>query len=340
MSKPISLFSGYVQRENRVTNYCLLILKMIYEENPKYLDEALVSLIGEQLSIQVGVTFRQQERRQRSIPDGLIVQQAFTIYIETKNEAWFDDQQLENHLSALNAEGPARKVLLALGNFEGDQLTRFNRIQEICRTTYQGTISFRGATFDDFLSSLEIAGLSKTLTDAITDFRSFLNEQSLLPSWRSFLDVINCAGYPDEVTVGGVYMCPAQSGSYEHSRARYFGMYRNKQVERVAEIEAVIDVDLAAVDPTSLKWNNLGTNINTFTHRAIAKVQEWRPNEGPTRIFLLGPLFPTSFLKDSRGGMRGSKQYFDIANLDVTDASQLATALHNRRWSEFPRRDE
>ncbi|MBK6515728.1 MAG: hypothetical protein IPG04_16920 [Polyangiaceae bacterium] len=34
MGSDITLFSGYSQRENRTTNYCLLVLRMLYEENP------------------------------------------------------------------------------------------------------------------------------------------------------------------------------------------------------------------------------------------------------------------------------------------------------------------
>jgi hypothetical protein len=41
MGKQVSLFSGYGQKENRTTNYCLLMLKLIYEENPKYLSEVI-----------------------------------------------------------------------------------------------------------------------------------------------------------------------------------------------------------------------------------------------------------------------------------------------------------
>lgn len=39
MGAPITLFSGYSHGENRTTNYCLLVLKMLYEENPKLLGE-------------------------------------------------------------------------------------------------------------------------------------------------------------------------------------------------------------------------------------------------------------------------------------------------------------
>ena len=36
MSAGIHLLSGYNQKENRHINYCLLMLKLLYEEIPKY----------------------------------------------------------------------------------------------------------------------------------------------------------------------------------------------------------------------------------------------------------------------------------------------------------------
>ena len=84
MSHSITLFSGYSQKENRTTNYCLLMLKMVYEENPKFLAEVLTSLVGEELGERIGVKFQQQAKKTSSVPDGLILQPAFTIYIETK----------------------------------------------------------------------------------------------------------------------------------------------------------------------------------------------------------------------------------------------------------------
>ena len=118
MGRTISIFSGYSQKENRVTNYCLLVLKMLYEENPKYLGEVLAGLVGEDISSHIGVTFRQQERLQSGTPDGIIVQKSLRVHIETKNWDWFYDSQLENHLADLARENGGIKVLLALGNFE------------------------------------------------------------------------------------------------------------------------------------------------------------------------------------------------------------------------------
>ena len=62
MSSSISLFSGYHQSENRTTNYCLLALKLIYEENPSLLAEALSNLTGDESLINsVGVNFMQHD---------------------------------------------------------------------------------------------------------------------------------------------------------------------------------------------------------------------------------------------------------------------------------------
>lgn len=333
MSKPITLFSGYSQRENRVTNYCLLVLKMLYEENPKYLGEVLSGLVGEDISGKIGVDFRQQERKAASTPDGLIVQAPVTVYIETKNFDWFYDAQLEAHLKALAGESPGLNLLLAVGNFEAATTTRFARIQALCRDHYMGKVSFAVASFEDFLIALNVQGLPKNLSDAVTDLRDFLDEENLLPSWQRYLDVVNCAGLPEDVLVGGVYMCPATGGAYNHSRCKYFGMYRQKRVERVALIEAVVDVELGSDE--NLKWSNVERESKQLCELARKKVAELRPDEGPTRVFLLGPLYETDFKKDSPGGMQTSKRYFDVSGLQAKTAEQLAVALRGKQWSEF-----
>lgn len=333
MSKPITLFSGYSQRENRVTNYCLLVLKMLYEENPKYLGEVLTGLVGEDVSGKIGVNFRQQERKEASVPDGLITQAPITVYIETKNFDWFYDTQLEAHVKALANESPGLNLLLALGNFETETAIRFAGIQKFCREHYLGKVSFAAASFEDFLNALRVQGLPKNLSDAVTDLGDFLDENDLLPSWERYLDVVNCAGLPEDVLVGGVYMCPAAGGAYNHSRCKYFGMYRQKRVERVALIEAVVDVELDVGE--ELKWSNVEHEAKQLCELARKKVKDLRPEAGPTRVFILGPQFETEFRKDAPGGMLASKRYFDISGLQIETAEQLAEALKGKQWSSF-----
>jgi hypothetical protein len=333
MGKTISLFSGYSQKENRTTNYCLLALKMIYEENPKFLSEILSGLIGYDMSDDVGVKFRQQERRINSVPDGLISQKAFTIYIETKNFDWFYDQQLENHLLALNSEAQGIKILFALGNFEGDINQRFANIKQLCEGKFKNQIFFSAITFEDFITAIDRATLPKNISDAIKDLRTYLDEEGLLPTWQQYIDVINCAGLPDDVLVGNVYMCPAEGGSYSHGRCKYFGMYRQKKVEKISLIRAVIDVESST--EAKLLWKNVKEKTSDLLIEAQNKISSLRPGEYPTRIFLLGKLHDTDFTKDTPGGMLGSKQYFNIASFDADDAAILANALNGCSWSEL-----
>lgn len=340
MSRQITLFSGYSQRENRTTNYSLLILKMVYEENPKFLAEVLTTLVGEELGERIGVKFRQQEKKASSVPDGLILQPAFTIYIETKNVDWFYDAQLEKHLAALDAETPGFKVLIALSAFEGEEEDRFQKIRSLCEGKYKNSIAFERVSFDDFVQSLNLRHLPKNLADAVADFRDYLEEQNLLPSWETRLDVVNCAGLPNDILVENVYMCPATGGAYNHAKCKYFGMYRRKRVERVALVEAV--VDLEDDEKAKLKWHIAPGRDADFIQKARAKleqIRQTRPRQYPLRVFLLGPLHDTDFRKDTPRGMFGSKRYFDVAALNAGDAQELASRLRGKTWSQLRGQD-
>ncbi|MBX3097410.1 MAG: hypothetical protein KF812_11155 [Fimbriimonadaceae bacterium] len=330
MSKSISLFSGYSQKENRTTNYCLLILKLLYEENPKYLGEVLSAVLGEQVGDQVGVQFRQQEKRSKSVPDGLIAQSAFTVYIETKNFDWFNDSQIANHLEALNDEAPGLKILLALGNFESSDEGRFAEIHTLCTTTYQGKVVFAATGFENLLDALRELTLPKNLSDTVADFGAYLDEEGLLPNWQYRLDAVNCAGIVEEPIEGKVYLCPATGGAYNHKRSKFFGLYKWKRVSHVAVIKAVVDLD----SPTTQRvlWKNVPGTDNEFIASAREKLGRWRPDRFPTRVFLLGDLAETEFWKDTKRGMQGSKQYFWV---NAKDAEDLAEQLRGRGWSEW-----
>lgn len=62
---------------------------------------------------------------------------------------------------------------------------------------------------------------------------------------------------------------------------------------------------------------------------------ELRLGEYPTRIFLLGQLYDTNFVKDTPGGMLGSKQYFDVSKFKAEDAKELSGCLKDLAWSEL-----
>lgn len=331
MSRAISLFSGYSQKENRTTNYCLLILKLLYEENPKFLGELLSALLGEDLGDHVGVQFRQQERRGKSVPDGLIIQKALSIYIETKTFDWFYDGEIERQLEALDKESDGLKVLVALGNFEFLEKDRFATIQHLCATHYAGRILFAATGFADLTGALQELALPKNLADTVEEFRMFLDDEGLLPNWQYRMDVVNCASAelgsePED----GAYLCPATGGAYKHKRSKFFGAYRDKHVRLVALIDAV--VDLKSPTEHQLLWQNNPESEENLVMRAREKHARFRPDRYPTRVFLLGESAPTDFRKDTPRGMQGSKQYFWV---NADSASDLATQLNGRTWSSW-----
>lgn len=78
-----------------------------------------------------------------------------------------------------------------------------------------------------------------------------------------------------------------------------------------------------------------GTFCDGCTLDRSARSRRRDPDEVATRVFLLGDLHETAFRKGTKGGMIGSKQYFDISELGVENAEQLAEALQGREWSEL-----
>ncbi|MFN5857564.1 MAG: hypothetical protein ACK456_16990 [Pseudanabaenaceae cyanobacterium] len=332
MGQNIRLFPTFSQKENQTTNHCLLILKMLYEENPKFLSEVLSLLFDENLSSTVGVKFIQQRRAQDSVPDGEIFQDSFSVFIETKLGSDFTETQLLNHLNTLKKR-QGKRVLIALGNFEQDPESHLV-LQAVKTKAKDVNVAFISISFEQFIQALDqLQYPPKNLVDAIIDLGEYFDENNLLPSWKYRLDVVNCKGSFDSVLAHKMYTCPAQGGSYNHRRSLYFGTYRNKCVEQISKIQAV--VDLESIDEGHLVWSNTEKPKEKLIQIAIERVQKIGESWYPVRVFLLDDMHPTSFVKASPGGMFGSKKYFDIGKLKATDAADLAQKLAGKTWENY-----
>src|SRR5262245_16804235 len=113
-------------------------------------------------------------------------------------------------------------------------------------------------------------------------------------------------------------------------------MYRNKRVERVAEIEAVVEVDLSSSEAPKILWNNGRTAADELRGRAVEKLKARQPHlASGGRVFLLGPTYETDFIKDTPGGMMGPKQYFNVSSPNPSDAKALGEQLHGKTWTAF-----
>jgi negative regulator of replication initiation len=241
MSRSISLFTNYRTEENMVTNYCGLIMKLLYEENPKSFEEALVSLISLEAKLIVGPSFSQQTKQKKSIPDLAIVQRSFSIFFETKLTNWFYDEQTFRHIADINSQAQD-KILFLLSNFEADE-PEIEFTDQILHAQQQYQVVIQPISFEEFVQALENVRSSEEYKKMLDEFKAYLDRSNLLPKWKYLLDVVNCAGSLQEIQ-SNVYICPDTGGSYSHRRAKYLGSYAHKQVDKIFEIKAVVSIEL------------------------------------------------------------------------------------------------
>lgn len=335
MSREISLFADYHQRENSVTNYCGLMMKLIYEETPKRFEELLATLIQSDIDIPVGPIFSQQTKKQKSVPDLAITQRSFSIFFENKLTDWFYSDQIERHIEGFN-DSTETKILFLLSNFETSELEE--RFKAQIEDAKKNGIVLQPISYEDFIGALENVASTEYLGNILEEFKIYLDRNDLLPKWKYLLDVVNCSGTMHEIEDFS-YMCPDKGGAYSHRRAKFFGPYSQKKVSKIYEIDAVVSIGRDLGEGV-VKWKNRKIKNEELIKLAKSKIEKWdyriRENEGiPIQVFLLKGGEETNFYKDSSGGMQQSKLYFwDIAK-EITSSKQLANKLKDKKWEDY-----
>lgn len=335
MGREISLFADYHQKENSLTNYCGLLMKMLYEDSPRKFEELLATLLKTDTNIIVGPTFTQQTKTVKSIPDLAITQKSFSVFFETKTTDVFDEDQINRHIAGFNQTADD-KILFLLSNFENDNLEE--QFDKEIKEAKKHKIILQPLTFEDFVGSLEQVCNSEYLRNLLDEFKLYLDRNGRLPKWKYLLDVVSCSGTLAEIKQG-IYMCPDTGGAYSHRRAKYFGPYSSKKVADIFEINAIVVIE-KNLGEAKIKWNNKNIKDENLIEQAKQKLQnwQWRIDENksvPLQVFLLENRQETNFVKETSGGMLQSKKYFwDIAT-DCKNSQELADKLRDKNWGEY-----
>lgn len=335
MGREISLFTDYHQKENSLTNYCGLLMKMLYEDSPRKFEELLATLLKTDTNIIVGPTFTQQTKTVKSIPDLAITQKSFSVFFETKTTDWFYEDQINRHIEGFNQTADD-KILFLLSNFENDNIEE--QFAKEIKEAKKYKIILQPLTFEDFVGSLEQLCNSEYLRNLLDEFKLYLDRNGHLPKWKNLLDVVSCSGTLEEIEQG-VYMCPDTGGAYSHRRAKYFGPYSSKKVADIFEINAIVIIE-KNLGEAKIKWKNKNIKDDTLIEQARQKLQnwQWRIDENksvPLQVFLLDNRQETNFVKETSGGMLQSKKYFwDIAT-DCKNSQELAEKLRDKNWGDY-----
>lgn len=338
MGRQISIFTDYHKQENSLSNYCGLLMKLLYEESPRLFEELLTTLVKDKTDVIVTPTFTQQTKTEKSIPDLAINQRSFSVFFETKLTNWFYERQIYDHIDGFNKTTDT-KILFLLSNFEHDNLEEYFKL-EIDKAK-QNDIILHPLTFEEFVDSLGEVCNSEYLKNLLEEFKIYLDINGHLPKWKYLLDVVNSGKTMNEIFEQNVYMCPDTGGPYNHQKAKYFGPYSNKVVAFIFEIRAIVVIDRNLGEAT-IKWkNDSDAKDDQLKREARNKLQiwQWRIDENksvPVQVFLLDKREPTKFIKDSSGGMFASKKYFRDIAIDCNNSKELAKKLLNKNWSDFP----
>jgi hypothetical protein len=325
----IHYFQRYSHRENAVTNNTLLLLSRVYADSPLRFSAVLAKLLDDD-RIPVGVMFEQQKRSSVSIPDGFIEQQAFRIVIETKVTASVRDDQLFNHLAALEPDQPHQYLLLVTVEPQTDR----------ARASYARGLKARGSTarlvtttFEAICQALE--GLYPEHAEmnlVLDDYARYCEEEGLIPRTPQTLRIVPCGTSFEFNVRHAIYFHPS---SRPYAPFEYLGLYREKSVQYLLRPASVFDVNLEGGELRKELVD--GEDTDRFDPRIRSMIEEL---EGTYellrdhRFFCADELIATDYKKASPGGLPGPRNHHlgDIPGLDISTLERIAAGLRTVVW--------
>lgn len=335
MSKP-HYFQRYHQKENVVTNNTLLLLSRLYARSPLYLETFLNDLV-ETGTVEIGVTFTQQDARaELSVPDATLVQPSLKVIVETKLHSRADVDQLKRHLSAFDDEEAQILLLVTPKEPSPDLQRELDRAVRDYNERHQAGVVHACTTFDRIIRSYEstLADHDYEMHELLADYKDFCLGEGLLPQDEYWMRAVPCGKTLDDNFEFGVYYQPVDRGWWYH---RYIGIYKDKRIQGIGEIEDIVAAELAEgglqVEGDASVTPEQRRRIEGVVRRA-EKRHGWDITTG-TRFFLVKRFCPTDFRRTSPGGMRGA-QYFDLGKILDTErlpsVEGIAIALSEKTW--------
>jgi len=331
----ITMFPTYSQQENVATNNVMLLFKTIYNESVLLFERVFSELLdGEELGF--GVKFEQQVGHPGIIADGYVSQRPINLFIEVKRHDWHYEEQINAYVNVLKNKKEERNILLLLANFEDKK-----GIQSLIENSESENISIHAVGYDDILKTIK--QLVKTDNDVINtmleDFETYLNNSGLLPVWKHIIDVIPCYGTIEQNEKYNCYSCPNTGGAYWHSRAKYIGFYKNKRVDVIGEIDAILNIKSSKQEDWEIRWNNTNKPENELLSRArnilenddYYGIRDLKEGKGILLFLISNFKKDINWVKETSGGIMG-RRYFRFS--EIKDIDDLTDQIKDKTWGE------
>ena len=337
----IHYFQRYSQKENAVTNNTLLLFSRLYQYSPLRFEDFLHDILVD-IPIEVGVDFKQQTRtktgkKKTSIPDGLLSQNSFRIVLETKLDNNFTLRQLKGHLSAFGNETTKVLLLLKPVSITIEQRRKIEELVKDFNKDHDANIQLVATTFEDLISSYErvLKDRDYDMRDLIQDYEQFCDDDGLLPHVDHTMRAVSCGKSLNENFEFNLYYHPAD---WSYRLHKYIGIYSNKSVRGIGEMENVIHADMIG---NKLNIIDSTEPITDGQRKRIIKVIPHAKEhcgyniQHNHKFFLVKHFYPTDYHKVSKGPLRGTKYFNLLKKLGVEElpgTEEIAVRLRELKW--------
>lgn len=343
----VSYFPPYSQEENVVTNAVLLLLSHVNRMAPTVFSELLTSITDEAFAI--GPTFQNQVKVQggQGIPDALIQQSPFEIYIETKLGDQLSVGQIVSHFETIKKNETVKGSSILLGLTRAQIAQR--ELDELQMLGKENGVRFFSTTFAEIADILESASdeFRLELNFLVEEYRAFIQERGLVPETENKLLINPCGTSYEQNRIHDIYHDqPTRSKVF----CKYLGVYKDKCVSLIGEVLAVITAridgcEIHVIENHPLSWRE---ELHTPTKAELARIlgivdgsSYYNLREEEARYYIVDKFVESSFSKVSKHGIQGHR-YFTLdgetgiipdcfAGAEPT-IEEVASALSLKTW--------
>lgn len=314
------------------------MLRHIYATGPARLEHVLSDLLEDQ-TLEIGVTFNQQEVTTRSVLDAVVRQSPFEVSFEAKRGGTLDEDQILRHLKGIAAAAGAREGARFLVGLTKTRLPQPVRAKFEALGVDHG-VRFVNLTFERVAEAVKAAirPHETDLLEIAEDFESFLGEADLLPVEERSLNVVPCGTSWNENLAFRLYYEPP---SRPVKRGRYLGLYRDKAVRLIGEVKAIAICEMA--DGQLKVIDEDGRLSEAEKARILGVAQQttyYDLGDTPHRYYLVDAFVETEIDKRSPGGLWGARRFDLDADFGIKAKLTVDELADHLRGQRLPDRND
>ncbi len=277
------------------------MFRHLYRHNPLSFERFLNSMIDDE-SLEVGLVFQQQVNAEQSVPDGMISQEPFNIYIEAKVGGELNQDQIERHLQT--AKDKEQSYIVGLTRNPLSE-TKLGRYKNLCANE---DVIFAATTYTDLVYLLRVQAKDHEtdLIEIIDDYEQFLLSEDMVAEPFSML-CAPCSISFDENVLHKIYYEPESRP--DKTIIPFMGIYRNQTIVHLGKIKTSAiatyeNGELNIIDEILDEEKNRICQIFESVHyhrdNLIAE---------PHRYYIIEDLVEVNLIKNSPQGIRYPRNF-------------------------------